>query len=143
MSAADDGGVLRRFLNTVGSAAGQPVVDPSDPVSVAGVIGTIGAGIFARLTVGLASLPEAGRQAVTTVIGGPSSFLTELVTTPLQLIESALKPSVGPLGRVFDAGVEASVGAFGPFALPVATVIALAAAYVLIRGGRTAAGVDS
>ena len=143
MSASGSDGLLE-FIN--GDTSGSvPILSVSNPVNWGKLGQSIGASILATVVVGVTNFVAAASDAVTSILGGLTAFLTGFSVSlgsgeyPTAEAPGLIELTIGGIGAAYGSAFAYSSAQFGVLALPVNVGIVLGSVYVLSVGIQAAA----
>jgi len=143
VSASGSDGLLE-FIN--GDTSGSvPILSVSNPVNWGKLGQSIGASILATVVVGVTNFVAAISDAITSILGGLTAFLTGFSVSlgsgeyPTVEAPGLIELTIGGIGAAYGSAFEFSSAQFGVLALPVNVGIVLGSVYVLSVGIQAAA----
>ena len=143
MSSSGSDGLLE-FIN--GDTSGSvPILSVSNPVNWGKLGQSIGVSILATVVVGVTNFVAAISDAITSIYGGLTAFLTGFTVSPgrgrypTAEAPGLIELTIGGIGSAYSSAFGYSSAQFGVLALPVNTAIVLGSVYILSVGIRAAA----
>ncbi len=140
MSSSDGGSGFRQFLNTTDTKDGRvPLVNTSNPVNWVRLGYSMLAGVATAAFVGIQNLVFAFQRLYTVPISGATDFVTSLITTPLNEIESGVSVAWLATNELLATYLSESLAGFiaGPVAIAgvLVTLWVMAQLWAWIRNG--------